>query len=116
MDTPTRPVPIGAVRHDRYFDTAEVAAYRMARGVSQEEVARFHHKQQSYVSTLETSKMPEIIQAKVVVEILDAVDQLAGRRRTMMATGRMRLHEIRGQDAKPAANSSRRKVAAETVE
>jgi predicted transcriptional regulator len=108
MDTVTRPAPIGEVRHGRYYDNAEVAAYRMAHGVSQDELARTLKKQQSYVSSYENAKLPEIIQAKTVVEILDAVDMIAKRRGAMVEDGFARLAAIRADEVLPPVRRGRK--------
>lgn len=94
---PARPAPIGDVRAGRYYDTIEVAAYRMAQGVSQVELARVLGTSQTSVSYLETNAHPEEIPAWEIVKVLDAIDRLAKRRRAMQASGSANLAGIRGE-------------------
>jgi DNA-binding XRE family transcriptional regulator len=94
MDDITRPEPIGEARHGPVYDIAEVVAYRKAKGVTQEELARSLHFSRPYISMIESEKRP-VIQAKLMKEMLGAIDLLGTKKANLMAEGRAELERIR---------------------
>ena len=83
----TRPSPVGETRGRKFYNIAEVVAYRKARMVSQADLAQRLHVSQPYVSMVETKAKSETIHERTIVEFLDAIDYLAAKREKMHAEG-----------------------------
>jgi transcriptional regulator with XRE-family HTH domain len=89
MSTMTRPGPAGEADGQKFYDLAEVVAYRKASGVTQTELATRLRMSQEYVSMIENAdrKQSRAIQAVTVEEMLEAIDAIAARREKLVAEG-----------------------------
>ena len=100
MDDITRPAPVGETRGRKFYDIAEVVAYRKAKGVTQVELAATLHVSQPYISMIETRARAETIQTKVVEQMLGGIDLLGTKKANLMAEGRADLERIRAERAR----------------
>jgi transcriptional regulator with XRE-family HTH domain len=122
--TLARPTPVGTKDHKKpgwagkgkvvsivVYDGREVAAYRAARGVTQDAVAQRLHVAQSLVARYESGKPGVDLQEKQAVAMLDAIDFLAAKRERMRAEGLAELEAIRFARLSPATQRIRRRPA-----
>src|SRR2546422_6098483 len=97
-----RPAPVGVKKHVKrsgtvveipLYDGKELAAWRAARSVQQQEMADRMRVGQSLLSYYESGK-PEL-QETQAIEMMDAVDFLADQRDRMTEEGLAKLEAIR---------------------
>lgn len=100
MDTTARPEPVAVKTRviASTYDGREVAAWRMAMGVTQGEVATRLRMTQGRIAHLERDTMPE----RQARRIIQAVEYIARKRERMQAQGLAELQRIIAERAKAA--------------